>query len=326
MIFRPSAPRDPYAACARALAMTRLGMLAERVAQAFWPAFTLVLTGWAAMNFDLFAYLPAIWGFWLGAAGLLAFAGSLILGLWRFRLPGRAEAVARLDRSLPGRPLAALADDQAIGGEDAVSSALWQAHRGRMTALAERARPISPAPRLAPRDPYALRLVALTAAAVALLFGAPQRTGDLPTLPGAAGAAVSPSWEGWITPPAYTGRPSLYLNAITQNDFDVPQGSRVVLRFYGPPGAHHLGQTIAGDVQGDDDSQMLEFTALQSGRLSVIGPSSRSWFVQVLPDDPPRVRFDGRMGRGRGGVLEQPFLAEDDYGVTAGTADRKSVV
>ncbi|MCC6000527.1 MAG: DUF4175 family protein, partial [Pararhodobacter sp.] len=125
---------------------------------------------------------------------------------------------------------------------------------------------------------------------------------------------------GWITPPAYTGRPSLYLNAITQNDFDVPQGSRVVLRFYGPPGAHHLGQTIAPEVQADDDSQTLEFSAMESGRLSVIGPSSRSWFVQVLPDAAPRVRFDGRMTRGRGGVLEQPFLAEDDYGVTAGTA------
>ncbi len=306
--------------CARALSLTRAGMLAERLAGAFWPAFSLALIGWAAMGFDLFAHVSPLWGFWLGAAGVLGFVLALGWGLWRFRWPGRAEAVARLDRSLPGRPLAALADDQAIGDGDLLTEALWQVHRDRMAAAAAAARPVKPRPFLARRDPYGLRLAALTAAVVALLFGAPQRMGEVPGLPGPAGAAISPSWEGWITPPAYTGRPSLYLNAIRQNDFDVPQGSRVVIRFYGQPGAHHLGQTIAPEVQGDEDSQTLEFNAMESGRLSVIGPSSRSWFVQVLPDEPPRVRFDGRMSRGRGGVLEQPFLAEDDYGVTAGTA------
>ena len=320
MIFRQRPTRDPFAACARALALTRAGMLAEGLAGAFWPAFSLALIGWAAMGFDIFAHIPPLWGFWLGTAGVLAFVLALGWGLWRFRWPRRAEAVARLDRSLPGRPLAALTDDQAIGDGDALTAALWQAHRRRMAAAAAAAQPVKPRPQLARRDPYGLRLAALTAAAVALLFGAPQRMGEVPGLPGQAGAAISPSWEGWITPPAYTGRPSLYLNAIRQNDFDVPQGSRVVIRFYGQPGAHHLGQTIASEVQGDEDNQTLEFTAMQSGRLSVIGPASRSWFVQVLPDEPPRVRFDGRMSRGRGGVLEQPFLAEDDYGVTAGTA------
>lgn len=318
-MIRRKAP-DPHAPCARALALTRAAMVAERAARAFWLPASMALIAVAAMRFDLFAHISPLWGFWLGAGFALVFLVALGVGLWRFHWPSRAEAVARLDLTLPGRPLAALADAQAIGAQDSESVALWQAHRARMAAAAASARPVPPAPRLARRDPYALRLIALTAVALALLFGAPQRVGELPGMPSPAGAAISPVWEGWITPPAYTGRPALYLNEIRQNDFDVPQGSRVVLRFYGPPGAHHLGQTIAEEVSTEEESQTLEFAAMQSGRLSIIGPSSRSWFVQVLPDEAPRIRFDGQMRRGRGGVMEQPFLAEDDYGVTGGTA------
>lgn len=313
-------PPDPHAPCARALALTRAGMLAEAMARAFWLPFSLALVALAALRFDLFANVAPLWGFWLAAGFAMLLVVTLLVGLWHFRWPSRAAAVARLDATLPGRPLAALADDQVIGAQDAATAAMWQVHRTRMATVAAGARPVPPAPHLARRDPYALRLVALTAAALALLFGVPQRVGEIPGMPAPAGAAITPVWEGWITPPAYTGRPALYLNRIDRNDFDVPQGSRVVLRFYGPPGAHHLGQTIAEDVAADEDSQTLEFTAMESGRLSIIGPASRSWFVQVIPDEAPRVRFDGQMRRARGGVMEQPFLAEDDYGVTGGTA------
>lgn len=306
--------RDPLAPVARALRWTRAGMAAERLARAFWLPVSLALLGGAGLAFDLFALLPGN-GPALGLAVLgLAVAVSAAIGAWRLRWPTRAEAAARLDRSLPGRPLAALTDSPAIGGGDPAALALWQAHLARMAARAAAARPVPPAPGLARRDPYAFRLMALTAAGMALLFAAPQRLGDLPGLPGPAGAAPGPSWEGWIVPPPYTGQPTLYLNEIDRPAFEVPQGALVTLRLYGPV---PVTQALGGEPRSDESGQAMEFAIAHSGRLS-IGP--RTWELTVLPDFAPSIGFTGPLVRGRGGVLTQPFMAEDDYGVTGAEA------
>jgi hypothetical protein len=100
------------------------------------------------------------------------------------------------------------------------------------------ARPPEPDLRLSSRDPYALRYVAATALAMALLFGTLGRVadvGDAVTIGPGAASASGPSWEGWVEPPVYTGLPSLYLNDITAEGFETPQGSRISLRFYGNP-------------------------------------------------------------------------------------------
>jgi uncharacterized protein (TIGR02302 family) len=311
------APTDPLAPVARALALTRAAMVAERAAQALWLPVSLILLGAVAWAFDLHTRLPGDAALWVAGALSVAALVTLVLGLWRFRWPRRAEAIARLDRTLPGRPLAALSDMQAINASDAASRAVWAAHVKRMADRARGARPVPPAPQLARRDPYALRLVALTAAAVALLFAVPGQQGPLGGYPGAAGAAIGPSWEGWITPPAYTDRPGLYLNEIERESFEVPQGSRVILRFYGPPGALRLEQSLDAGVQSDETGQALEFDARRSGRLAILGPNGREWRVVVAPDAVPSVT-GGPVGRGRGGVMELPFEARDDNGVTLG--------
>jgi len=305
---------DPFRPVARALFWTRAGLALERVLRALWLPLSLTLLGAAALAFDLFAALP-------GNGPAMALAGLVLVivvlgawGGWNLRWPTRAEAVARLDRTLPGRPLAALMDEPAIGAGDPGALGLWQAHLGRMAARASGARAVPPAPGLARRDPYALRLAALTAAAVALLFAAPQRLGDLPGLPGPAGAAVGPSWEGWIVPPPYTGRPTLYLNEIDRPAFEVPQGALVMLRLYGQV---PVTQLLGGTPRTDETGQQKEFAVAHSGRLTV---AQRSWELTVLQDFAPTIQFSGPLVRGRGGVLTQPFMAEDDYGVTAAEA------
>lgn len=312
-------PDDPLLPARRALVLTRAAMGLERVLQALWLPGSLALIGATLWAFDLPARLPGDAALWVAGALALAFAGTLARGLWRFRWPSRDDAVARLDRTLPGRPLAALTDAQALGAEDPASAALWSAHRLRMAARAALARPVAPAPELARRDPYAVRLVALTAAGVALLFAVPGQQGSLGRLPGAAGAAVGPSWEGWILPPTHTGRPGLYLNEIERESFEVPQGSRVILRFYGPPGALQLEQSLDRGVRADETGQALEFDARASGRLEIDGPGGRGWEVAVLPDAVPQV-VPGTLTRARAGVMEQRFTATDDYGVTGGEA------
>lgn len=312
---------DPLAPVSRALFLTRAGLVAERLARALWLPVSLVLLLATAWAFDVQTRLPGDMSLWVTAAFGLAIVVTLAQGLLRFRWPTRAEAVARLDRTLPGRPLAALTDTQAINAEDTASAALWAAHRERMAARARSARSVAPKPALARHDPFGVRLVALTAAAIALLFAVPGQQGALSGLPGTAGAAIGPSWEGWITPPPYTGRPGLYLNEINRDAFEVPQGSRVVLRFYGAPGALTLEQSLDDGVQGDDTGQALHFDARHSGRLAIDGPNGREWAVTVAPDAVPVVFASGPMTRGRGGVLEQPFAATDDYGVTLGEAE-----
>ncbi|MCB1390768.1 MAG: DUF4175 family protein [Rhodobacteraceae bacterium] len=313
-------PKDPLAPVARALFLTRAGIVVERVLRAVWLPASLALIAAALWAFDLHARLPGDAALWVAGAFALGIVATLALGLWRFHWPSRGEAMARLDRTLKGRPLAALTDTQALGAGDPASAALWQAHRMRMQAQAANARAVRPDPQLARRDPYAIRLVALTAAAVAMLFAVPGQQGPLAGMPGAAGAAIGPSWEGWIVPPAYTGRPGLYLNEIDREEFEVPQGSRVVLRFYGPPGALTLEQSLGEGVEADETGQALEFDARHSGRLTIDGPNGRTWQVAVAPDALPTIEAAGAMIRARGGVAEQQFSAADDYGVVRGEA------
>jgi len=314
-------PADPATAITRAVRLTQAGLLVERLAQAFWLPVVLALLAFTVIAFDLLSILPGRWAGWVALGYGFVLVVTLVLGLRRFRLPHRAEAIARLDRSLPGRPLAALSDAQAIGGNDPASTALWSVHRARMLALAGRARAIGPRPALPRRDPYGLRLVALTGAAVALLFGQPTRMSEVSGLTAPAGAAIAPAWEGWITPPTYTGRPALYLNEIARETFEIPAGSRVVMRLYGAEGALSVEQALGGETSADDTGQVMEFPALETGRLAVEGPGGRAWFVLVTPDEAPEVTATERMRRGRGGVLEQPFAAEDDYGIVSGEAE-----
>ena len=107
------------------LRLTWAGMLAEALVQALWPMLTLVLAVLAAL---MMGAQDGLGGnlLWAVFAVLgIAFLGTLVFALRRFRVPSRADALARLDASLPGRPIRALLDDQAIGAGDAASAAVW---------------------------------------------------------------------------------------------------------------------------------------------------------------------------------------------------------
>ena len=152
-----------FKAIARPLRLTLLGLWAERLTRCFWPLWTILLALFSALAFGLQDHLP-IEGAWFGLVVAVLGAGwTLIQGLRRFARPTRIEALVRLDSRLPGRPLAALTDTQATGTNDPATLAVWQAHRARMAARAATARAVEPDLRLASRDPFALRYVALTA-------------------------------------------------------------------------------------------------------------------------------------------------------------------
>lgn len=324
-------PDEPLRRLERPLRITLASMAVERMAHAFWPAVSILLLSMSALAFGVVDYLPrglVIAG--LGALGL-ALAIALGLGLRRFRLPTRDEALARLDARLPDRPISALSDQLAVGGSDPASAAVWRAHLRRMAERLNGLRPAPPRIRLATQDPLALRLVALTAAAMALLFGAPERVAVLPgESPGVGRAEASgPSWEGWAEPPLYTRLPAIYLNEAEDAVLTLPEGTRVLFRIYGDPDDVAIEQSIGAapastgsDIQAADASGpvSVEFEAVRSGDLRVTGPGGRGWRVRIVPDLPPEIAVSGPLGKEADGRLVQPYTAQDDHEIVAGRA------
>lgn len=265
--------------------------------------------------------LEAFWTY-VVVSGLALFT-TLLWGVRRFRLPTRAQALARVDAAMPGRPIAAMADAQAIGRGDPASEAVWQAHIARMEARSRDAKPVEPDLRIADRDPYGLRFMALLFFVTALLFGSIWRVGTVgDAVSGTQTLATGPMWEGWIEPPAYTGKPALYLNDIPAGKLSVPAGSKVTLRLYGEVGALTVAETVSGRTEdlGAASAAQQSFIAASSGRLAIDGQNGAAWDLIVIEDMPPYVDLTGPIEADAEGELSQPFMAQDDYGVESGTA------
>ena len=148
---KPSEPQSRLAGAAR---RARYAIFWERL----WPPL-------AALATALGLFLALSWlGVWLWlpplgrAAGLVLFAALALWAAWPFwmlRLPGIADALARLDRvsGLRHRPATAIADRLAVRAQDPYSLALWNAHveRARQSARARRRPPYRPTARSACR-------------------------------------------------------------------------------------------------------------------------------------------------------------------------------
>ena len=303
------------------LRLTLAGLWAERMCRAFWPLWTIAIATVAALALGAQDHLPleAAWfGIVAAAAGGL---WALIHGLRRFRAPSRLDAMARLDATLPGQPIAALRDHQATGTADPSAVALWAAHRERMAARAAKARAVEPDLRLATRDPFALRYVALTVLMIALMFGSLWRVASVSALaPGGVSLTeAGPSWEGWAQPPAYTGKPTLYLNDITADTLTLPAGSRIQLRLYGETGALILSETVSGRTEVPPASDAAQdFIVTRSGKIAIDGAGGQEWQIAILPDAIPTVAPEGKITREADSRFKQAFAAKDDYGITTG--------
>ena len=303
------------------LALTLIGLFAERLARAFWPFWTVLLFACSALLLGLHEILSLEVAWALGILAILAALVTFALAVRRFRFPGRREALDRLDATLPGRPIAAVADRHAIGAGDAGSEAIWQTHVGRMTRRLDEARAVEPDLRLSRFDLFGLRYVALLCLAVGLLFGSFLKVGTLgEVMLDEQASALKSSWEGWVEPPYYTGRPNLYLNDITHAWLAVPEGSLVTIRLYGGVGDLTLHETVSGRTRdvppASDPSQ--SFSVIQDGEIRINGPGGREWTMDAEADLVPEIEFAGPVTRGEGGRMEAPFAARDDYGVVGG--------
>ncbi|MBB5722920.1 uncharacterized protein (TIGR02302 family) [Loktanella ponticola] len=304
------------------IAATRAGMIAENVTRAFWPFWSVLFVVIAPLMFgwqDLVSR-ETLLGF--GAVAAVALIGALVWGARRFKMPARAAAVARVDAALPGRPIAAIADTQAIGAGDPASEAVWKAHVARMEDRTKQAAFVEPDLRIADRDPFGLRFIALLFFVVALLFGSLLRVGTVIDPNGGSTLVAGPVWEGWVEPPAYTGKPSIYLNDIPAGVLRVPEGAQITIRMYGEVGALTVVEDVSGTVADPEVKPETQqtFIAAKDGTLVIEGDNGIAWNLLVVADLPPLVELTGPVEADAMGEMSQPFLGLDDYGVVSGTA------
>lgn len=324
---RSARSRDPVAVVVR---RTRLGMALERALRAFWPLGALLAAAWALLAFGLAEAAPrGLMLAALAAAGLTALV-LLIRGARRMRWPSLAEAAARVDDGLPGRPLAALADAPALGADDPGARGVWAAHMARMRRLAARAAVVRPDLRLARFDPWGLRLMALAALGAALVFARADPIAGLGAAiaPGGAAVASGPSYEAWAEPPTYTGRPTLYLPEAPQEPpLAVPRGTIVTVRAYGAPDRFTLAQGVdpaaATLAEAAPGIAIATFAVTRDGPVEIAegGRTLGAWPFVMQPDAPPTIDLAKPVGRAAAGETELSFVASDDYGVVAAEAE-----
>ncbi|MEM9011624.1 MAG: TIGR02302 family protein [Pseudomonadota bacterium] len=317
---------------ARRIARTRWAIVAERVARCFWPFWSVAFLFVAVGLFDVFSLLPD--GLHLVALSLFSAAGlaTLAYGIRRFAWPSLEDARQRIDAELPGQPLATLEDEIAVGAENPTTRAVWVAHLRRMADAADGARAAKPDLRLAPRDPWALRLMAVIALVTALLFaGGDTLTQFDRALDPAADdpAPVRATFEAWASPPAYTGQPVVYLSEVADGShLTVPEGTEVTLRVYGDAEATvSLDEALSGDAaaltETAESIRDARFIVEQGGSMTLRddGAHMIGWSFAVSPDDPPEIAATGPVEVNISGAMELGFTATDDYGVTGAAAE-----
>ncbi|MEQ8267078.1 MAG: TIGR02302 family protein [Parvibaculum sp.] len=318
----------------RRVRVSRALLVWDALLPALWPAAGFAGLFIALALFGFFSILPPLLH-WL----LLAGFGVLIVAmLWRgfrgFHWPSRDEALRHLERSsgLPHAPLSAYED---VAAENTGDPALWAAHRRWIGDRLKRLRIGFPVSMLTARDPYALRAAVLLLLVVGVAGTGPghfDRIADA-LLPGASGARAA-SIEAWITPPAYTGKPPLYLERRAESGgadapvITVPEDSKLSLRVHGlknPPVLESQGSErgkpealkTVSDGNYAIDAPLTETTEVA---LTEGGRMIRAWEIEVVPDATPSIDLTEAIGQSASKALRFAYRVADDYGVVSAEA------
>lgn len=335
------------------LARTRLAVLAAMVIERGWPLILpllLVASLFVSLSWlGVFRTMPDV----VRLAVVVGFGVASLAALYPARLyrhPTAGEIDRRIERAngLAHTPVLAQTD-RPTGQRRDFAEALWREHQRRMAESLNELDGDLPKTRVAERDPWALRAVAVLLLATALAFSYGPlggRLGDgfrahswMETTP--------PRIDAWVTPPAYTGRAPVFLTAAsnaTEVDraaartsvFTVPEDSELSLRVTGGSGDETLAFIDAGGNSreiapqggpaGDEAAASVPGAGVRqfAGKLTGDGVLTlktgdraiSSWTFAVTPDHAPSIRFAGEPKRAVNGALELAYAIEDDYGAT----------
>lgn len=353
MTQRPTLSSDR--SLAGRLALSRLATRVSIVVERGWPLLLpLIIIASLFLSVSwlgLFPLLPDMARIGVVAAFAIA-ALAALYPLRFFRMPSSAEVDRRIEAAneLLHSPVL-VQTDRPSGKESGFSQALWREHQKRMAERLDRLGGDLPRTRVPERDPWGLRAVAALLLVTAFAFSFGPSGGRMTDgfRANAARDAVPPRIDAWVTPPAYTGKPPIFLTAPVATAasvnqaapaFTVPEGSDVSLRVTGGSGEETLSYADAsGNARAIDPqaatakppanpappSAVRQFTdkLTANGTLTLKSADDElgRWAFAVIPDKPPQIRFVGEPKRAANGAFELNYQIDDDYG--AATANAK---
>ncbi|TRC97888.1 TIGR02302 family protein [Mesorhizobium sp. WSM4303] len=331
---------------------TRLSMSVERGWPLILPLLIVASLFLSLSWLGLFPRLPDV----ARIALVVAFGIAAVAALYPlrfFKLPSAAEVDRRIEAAnqLQHSPVL-VQTDRPSGKESIFSQALWREHQKRMAEKLGSLGADLPRTRVPERDPWGLRAVAALLLVTAFAFSFGPSGGRLSDgfRAHAARDIVPPRIDAWVTPPAYTGKPPIFLTTpVIDNNakqatatFTVPQGSDVSLRVTGGSGEETLsfadksGNARAIDPTGPQAAAIKAAAANPAtpklrqftGKLTADGTLTLKsgeadlgqWAFAVIPDKPPTIRFVGEPKRAVNGAFELNYQIDDDYGAATAKA------
>lgn len=304
------------------IARTRRRLRDIAIWSAFWPLITLATIFLIAALVGIFERAPKQVA---AIATLTVFVGliiALMRGFSRYRNPTRQDAISVLDAQDELRPIQSLADRPTRPNTENI--ALWKAHENRLSDAARRLRVPWFRHQWQAIDPAYLRFaLPVIMIGLAVLNGpqvhkrlASALMPDYGSLLGAERIQI----EAWLTPPAYSGRAPIFLDA-DQGEARVPKGAVMTLRVQAPS-APKLRLVTAGRRQTmafeatPDGAYEIEAAIEADTVVSVRWWGERkAWTILASPDDPPRVQFVEIPILGQNDHTEFSWSVSDDYGV-----------
>ena len=346
MTERPTSSGDR--GLAGRLALSRLATRVSMVVERGWPLLLpLIIVASLFLSVSwlgLFSLLPdpARIGL-LAAFAITGFAALYPLRF--FRLPSAAQIDRRIEAANELLHSPVLVQTDRPSGRDSIfSQALWREHQKRMAERLGNLGADRPRTRVPERDRWGLRAVAVLLLVTAFAFSFGPSGGKLSDgfVARAARDTVPPRIDAWVTPPAYTGKPPIFLTADANQaapTFTVPQGSDVSLRVTGGSGEETLayadkdGNARAIDPAAPPAAKPVANTAAPkvrqfTGKLTSDGTLTLKsgeddlghWAFAVIPDKPPTIRFVGEPKRAVNGAFELNYQIDDDYGAASAKA------
>ena len=296
-------------------------------------------------------FLAASWaGVWEFAprsvriAGVVVFAlgaGVFLSPLMRLRRPAARDVLARLDRDAKARhrPASSFTDTLANDHGDPDTQVLWAAHRARLEREVEAIRVAPPSPRMAERDPYALRFgVAMLAFAAAVVAG-PEMYGRLAAAfdwrsDEAVAAVATSRIDAWIDPPPYAGRPPLVIDLKTaeQQTLTVPEDSVLVVR--GDPSVVETrveGGITSSEQKSETPAKAPPTNDPSEKRWTIHGPGKATIsrdgkpaalaVLAVTPAGKPTIVSTEEPRANLSGSLTLGYRTQDRFGLASARAD-----
>ena len=189
-----------------------------------------------------------------------------------------------------------------------------------------------PSPRLALRDPMALRALVLILAVASFFAAGDERIKRITAAFDWQGVVGPANFriDAWITPPAYTGRPPVMLAGLRPGETPhavapvaVPAGSQLVIR---ATGNVHFDVTRKGGIENAPPDPHAPLPAgTEERRFLVKGDGSAvlhgvaggdlAWTFTAIPDRPPTIALIKDPERQARGSLRLDYKMDDDYGV-----------